>query len=126
MKGINPMPEHTYRPSNSDEGDWFEAQFCDCCERQADYPGCYIKRKALMYHAGDVRYPKEWIYDEGKPTCTAFKRVRHAGDPLPGQWQPQGEEMDFAFYDETGVVTEEAWKSLKAKIDGGPTSWGYA
>jgi len=37
----------------------------------------------MIYEIGDPQYPKQWIYKDGKPTCTSFrskneKRIRKA------------------------------------------------
>lgn len=62
-----------FRPSNSDVGMTFEAQFCDRCYRNPVNPEsksqCPHLLKALLEHENE-----RWIYDvDGKPVCTAFK-----------------------------------------------------
>lgn len=73
---------YKFRPSNGDEGDWFGGEFCDNCEHdklfwegQCD-KGCKILAATLAFDIDDPRYPKEWIYDEGQPTCTKFERIK--------------------------------------------------
>lgn len=74
--GMTALPE-PYRPSNSDDGEAFMAQWCYCCIRdraardEAGDPseGCSILACAM---AGDQ--PAEWICGGGQgPRCTKFQ-----------------------------------------------------
>lgn len=68
-------PTGKYRPSNSDAGFWFEEKFCNRCKledaEKEDY--CSIHNRALVFGVDEEKYPEEWCYVEGKPTCTAFQ-----------------------------------------------------
>lgn len=69
-----------YRPSNGSEGCIFESQWCMCCLANNI---CRTPLNAMIYEIGDPQYPKQWIYKDGKPTCTSFrskneKRIRKA------------------------------------------------
>ena len=73
-----PKPK-PYQPSNHTEGDIFRSRFCDQCPRDAAYRadpdsgiGCTIIADTMALNPGDKHYPKEWIYKDGEPTCTAF------------------------------------------------------
>lgn len=60
-----------YMPANGTEGDIFQIQWCKNCNKNlCDYSrnGCEILAKA---YCDDQ--PTEWIYCDGKPTCTAFE-----------------------------------------------------
>lgn len=66
-----------WRPSNSDEGMWFESLMCERCENDRAYRhedvtdmACDILTTAC---AGDQ--PAEWIKDEHGPRCTAFEPI---------------------------------------------------
>lgn len=70
-----------YRPSNSTEGEMFEAKFCDRCEHDrvtretGDYSkGCPILATTLLLDTSDPLYPVEWVWERGNPVCKAFKR----------------------------------------------------
>jgi hypothetical protein len=69
-----------YRPSNGDEGCWFQGRFCDECEhdrqwREKEKNPCEIMGNALAFDIGDPNYPPEWIADDdgSNPRCTAFE-----------------------------------------------------
>lgn len=76
------MKPKPYMPSNSSEGEWFEANYCARCVhdkafREAwaddsipDVEGCEIIARAQR---GDQ--PPEWIEDEHGPRCTAFELI---------------------------------------------------
>lgn len=63
------MTDRPYRPSNGTEGAIFEERWCQRCAREdVDKDDlCDIHGNALF---GDP--PTEWVYKDGKPTCTAF------------------------------------------------------
>jgi len=69
-----------YKPYSGEEGRAFEAQFCEQCKRDQKYwetmdgsDGCQIHTLALCFDPKDPEFPKEWIYQNGKPLCTAFE-----------------------------------------------------
>jgi hypothetical protein len=69
-----------YRPSNGSEG----MDFMGCwCERCAKHRGgrCGILGRTMICSPGDAKYPTEWRYVDGRPTCTAFTE--------PGPAQPR-------------------------------------
>ena len=86
-----------YRPSNSSEGDAFQARWCEGCERDAAYrrrevvggweaEGCKILSSTMLLDVDDEEYPPEWVYnDRGVPVCLAFvaegKTVPDPPDP---------------------------------------------
>ena len=70
-----------YQPSNGTEGDYFEAEFCCRCQREAKFwrtqaaeDACDIHCRAIWSTPGDPDYPAEWIEDDdgSNPRCTAF------------------------------------------------------
>ena len=70
-----------YRPSTGTEGVDFEDWWCGhCVHDQAfrDDPdfgqGCQIIADALAFDIADPRYPKEWVWKDGEPCCTAFSQ----------------------------------------------------
>ncbi len=70
------MPEKPYQPSNGSEGDFFMAEWCNRCAHEGDEEGfdyCPIIDLSMTYDVMDPEYPKEWIYRDGKPTCTKFE-----------------------------------------------------
>ena len=79
-----------YRPGNGTDGMIFVSQYCDNCEKDRMYrkdpdshDGCQIVAKTFAYDIGDPRYPKEWCYEGGEPTCTAFECERTPGESPP-------------------------------------------
>ena len=66
-----------YQPSNGTEGDIFMGRFCFNCVKMPHATEaknqCWILGKTFMYKVTDKKYPKQWIYKEGVPTCTSFK-----------------------------------------------------
>lgn len=65
-----------YRPSNGTEGDIFHEKYCwNCINCNPDPSGdkqCDILMRTLLFGINEPEYPKEWIYVDGKPTCTAW------------------------------------------------------
>jgi len=61
-----------YRPSNSDDGLWFEGKFCNQCYRNRvnveSRNQCIHLIRALCGETND-----RWVYQDGKPVCTAFR-----------------------------------------------------
>ena len=79
-----PHPD-CYRPSNGAEGEWFESQFCERCEKERAFWDYYAEHgdfnpdlSCPIHNKGLAGYVPEWIYDEGKPICTEF--VKEATD----------------------------------------------
>lgn len=68
-----------YRPSNGTEGECFMGQWCSNCERDK-YQDCPIVANTFVYRVDDPKYPKEWIYGDNGPECTAFVEL---GKPAP-------------------------------------------
>jgi len=69
---------HKYRPSNSTEGDGFQARWCRRCMR---YPRCMILADTMFYDIRDPKYPTQWQYNAaGRPVCTAYQ-----DKPAPSQ-----------------------------------------
>lgn len=92
-----------YRPSNGTEGEMFESEFCEHCERDrawreawqtdgdpGNVKGCDILARALAFGIDDPQYPREWVRIamvdpvDGLPInwgkCTAFEP--------PENWKP--------------------------------------
>ena len=70
-----------YKPSNGTEGEIFMDKFCRQCEHDDAYNSrgqgerlCNIIALTLSYNVDDPEYPEEWIYENGKPTCTKFSQ----------------------------------------------------
>lgn len=82
-----PPPDGTsYQPSNGTEGQVFFSGWCDKCHRDRAYQldpdqndGCPIIANSMAYSLGHAKYPKEWVWKEGEPICTAFLDI--AGEP---------------------------------------------
>ena len=77
-----PLDGEKFHPSNGTEGAAFWADTCDCCKKRGDNDetGCPILASSFL---GDV---KEWTWQGGKPTCSAFEaepRLGIDGEPLP-------------------------------------------
>jgi hypothetical protein len=81
-----------YRPSNEIEGSCFHKNWCRHCARDKamsegldvdecdDNQICKIIGDTMTYDIDDEKYPVEWVYKNGVPTCTAFIQ---AGEPIP-------------------------------------------
>lgn len=80
-----------YRPSNGSEGDWFIESHCMKCRNcDPDPEGekqCDILLRSVSYSVGDPEYPTEWVYKDGKPTCTAWEKWNweEQGNPDSGE-----------------------------------------
>jgi len=66
-----------YRPSNGSEGEWFQSEFCEKCERDRyESKPCRILGRTMAFDIDDKQYPREWVRDAGEwpgnPRCTAF------------------------------------------------------
>lgn len=83
------MEKRKYRPSNGTEGEYFMSEHCyQCIHDNPDYdaksPRCEIMTFVMCFDTNDKEYPKEWIYgDDGKPTCTKFKKWDWGNDGNP-------------------------------------------
>lgn len=82
------MDNKKYRPSNGTEGDCFMSNFCyQCIHDNPDYnaksPRCEIMTLTMCLGVDDKDYPKEWIYQDGKPTCTNFVKWDWGNDGDP-------------------------------------------
>lgn len=70
-----PKPE-PYRPAVPGEHIDFQRAWCDRCLSQ-DYFGedriCPILLNTLLFRPGDEAYPKAWVWEDGRPVCTAFR-----------------------------------------------------
>lgn len=69
-----------YQPSNGTEGMIFIEKFCDNCINGND---CSILNDTMVYNINDKKYPKEWVYLDDKPTCTAFVKWDRDNDGDP-------------------------------------------
>lgn len=67
--GLNVENLKPYRPSNGSEGMMFEAIWCDKCTGESVIKSCDIFCSALFGAT-----PKEWMYYNNAPICTAFKK----------------------------------------------------
>jgi hypothetical protein len=80
-----------YQPSNGSEGEWFLDKHCMQCRNcDPDPEGekqCGILMRSMCYTPRDPEYPKEWIYRDGKPTCTSWEKWN---------WSEQGNPDDPA------------------------------
>lgn len=63
-----------YFPANGSEGQFFMEMWCDRCKNETWDPKtdegerCEILTNSFLEDS-----VKEWVYINGKPTCTAFK-----------------------------------------------------
>lgn len=79
--------KNSYRPSNGTEGMSFVEDFCEqCIHENPDLNSkkkCEILTLTMFYYPTDKEYPREWIYKDGKPTCTKFQKWdwNNDGDP---------------------------------------------
>lgn len=81
-----------YRPSNGSEGMWFIAEYCEQCIHERfmhtqDHSDkkCDILNRSMLCDLNDDDYPEEWIYQDGKPICTAHQHWDWGGDD---PWNP--------------------------------------
>lgn len=74
-----------YKPSNSTEGECFEAHFCERCAKEGTIehgPHCDIHFMAVMHETKDPGFPEEWIRDDkGVTRCTAFEKIQRFSAP---------------------------------------------
>lgn len=85
------MENKLYRPSNGTEGECFMSEHCFQCihekfthtQNHKDKK-CDIMSASLIFDTHEKGYSKEWIYDDnGKPTCTAYKKWDWGNDGDP-------------------------------------------
>lgn len=68
-----PRAGKPYRPSNGEEGSYFERAYCSHCKHETKQNPCSIWTVAHFADVDDDDYPKELQYGtDGQPTCTAF------------------------------------------------------
>lgn len=77
-----PADGKPYRPSNGTEGLVFMDSLCFKCRNDhahqasgGEEPGCRIIADSMCYSPGDPKYPTEWVWKDGQPTCTAFDDI---------------------------------------------------
>ena len=74
FKSLGEKKPEPYRPSSGTEGADFCAHFCDRCKHNQDQDNpCNIWMDTWIYEIDEPEYPKEWIYQNGHPTCTEYK-----------------------------------------------------
>lgn len=65
-----------FQPSNHTQGESFMADHCYKCSKwphsQEAKNQCKIALRTMAFDIDDPRYPREWRYVDGTPTCTAF------------------------------------------------------
>lgn len=78
-----------YRPSNGTEGHCFMEHWCANCARDKpwsegkDYDSCgpeeicSIIGNTMSEDIHSTDYPKEWVYGDNGPMCSAFVRAGH-------------------------------------------------
>lgn len=76
-----------YRPGSGTEGACFQEKWCCNCARDkamsegkdffecAPEEVCQIIADTYAYSVDDPKYPKEWVYGENGPMCSAFVEV---------------------------------------------------
>lgn len=88
-----------YRPSNGTEGMQFTDTYCAFCKNQNPTPDdggpdCNILARSMACDFsdgigdGDGQYPKEWVYVQEVPTCTAHRPWDWAKDGAPPEPPP--------------------------------------
>lgn len=74
----------SYMPSNGTEGSWFESKHCyQCINTNPDPCG---KKQCKIWGNAVCSWPtpiKEWVYKDGKPTCTNFVKWDWGNDGDP-------------------------------------------
>ena len=92
-----------YQPSNGSEGQDFTESWCNQCEREREYREsegedwekcCPILGASMANSVGDDDYPKEWIYKDGKPVCTAFVTEGRETHPIDDKTLPMFPEKE--------------------------------
>lgn len=83
-----------YRPSNGTEGMGFTECYCSNCIHEKfmhtqnhDDKKCDILSRSFLFELGDEEYPEEWVYIDGKPTCTAYQHWDWFGGPWGNDFQ---------------------------------------
>lgn len=59
-----------YTPSNGTEGMIFTSNWCDNCSKEKRCP--ILTDKSMNGYESNRT---EWVLKDGKPTCTAFKKI---------------------------------------------------
>lgn len=78
-----------YRPSNGTEGIDFHENWCTVCQRERAYmddpdsheKACKIFSLSLIHNVDDQAYPRELIYSQSGPVCTAYRPYVDEGWP---------------------------------------------
>lgn len=77
----------SYQPSNGTEGMIFMENHCfQCIHEKFSHTQCHedkkcdIMSRTMLHDPGDDEYPEEWIYLDGKPTCTKYQHWDWGGD----------------------------------------------
>lgn len=66
-----------YYPSNGTEGEGFISIWCENCKRDpASRNGNAKTLCNILLNSLIGKPPKQWIYQNGKPTCTSFADYR--------------------------------------------------
>ena len=59
---VNVIKVERYQPSNGTEGEIFQAQWCERCQKDRfESKPCGILGRTMAYEVNDRRYPKEWV-----------------------------------------------------------------
>ena len=78
---------NSYRPSNGTEGMSFIESWCaQCIHDNPDENSpkkCEILTATMFFYPTDPEYPKEWIYQDNEPVCTAFVKWDWGNDGDP-------------------------------------------
>lgn len=74
-----------YRPSCGTEGAGFIERWCGSCQRDAAFrsdegDSCPIVAATMVFAVTDAHYPREWIYGERGPICTAWEPLPDNGE----------------------------------------------
>lgn len=82
------MSEHnSYRPSNGTEGMSFIEEYCMNCFHCDPNPEgkkqCEILCASMCFQINEPEYPKEWVYKQGSPICTKWKKWDWGNDGDP-------------------------------------------
>jgi hypothetical protein len=66
-----------YYPSNGTEGEGFISKWCENCKRDPASRNVEAKTMCRIFNNSLLgKQPKQWIYQNGIPTCTSFLDYR--------------------------------------------------
>jgi len=71
-----------YYPSNGSEGMMFTEDWCSKCYKE--------KQCTILINYLEGVEPRQWIYTDGKPTCTSFcntRPVKKSKDNFKKMWE---------------------------------------